>query len=476
MANSTLEFIITAKDEASAKLQALSKNIEGITPGLQAIGGAATVAFATITAVAATSIKAAEESQKVQAQLGAVLKSTGGIAGVTAEKAIELSKALESTTTFSDEAVLSAENLLLTFTKIGKDTMPQATQTVLDMATALGEDTKSAAIQLGKALQDPILGVTALRRVGVNFSQDQIAVIKNLVDTGRAAEAQQFILKELSTEFGGSASAAAKTFGGNMQQMTNRIDDLQEEIGNALIPMLVQLLEKINPIITAVTQWITEHPTLVKWIIILGGALSGTVAIASGLALLLPTLIAGFTLLAGPIGLVIAIIVVLSATIGALIKIFFLLRDNSTEIWAGLKIMFKESIDAIVGFFQPLMDIIDSLINKLASVGQAVGNVLNKAGGVVSNAVNGAVNAVTGKRASGGGVRSGDTYLVGENGPELFSPSSSGYITGNSRLAGAGGGNITVNITGTFMSENAATLVGNMIVKKFKKMSRTGLY
>src|SRR5262249_44701468 len=155
----------------------------------------------------ALSVNAAQESAKVQTQLQAVLKSTAGVAGVSAEKALSLSKALEQQTTFGDEAVLSAENLLLTFTNIKDDIFPDATKTVLDMSVALGQDTKSSAIQLGKALQDPVNGILALRRVGVNFNDDQKKVIENLVNTGHSLEAQKLILKELATEFGGSASA-----------------------------------------------------------------------------------------------------------------------------------------------------------------------------------------------------------------------------------------------------------------------------
>jgi phage-related minor tail protein len=137
-----------------------------------------TAAAAATVAFGVSSVKAFEESQNVIAQTNAVLKSTGNIAGVTADQVTKLASALEKQTKFSDEDVRSVENLLLTFTSIKADIFPQATKTVLDMATALGEDTKSASIQLGKALQDPINGITALRRVGVNFSDKQKEVIQ----------------------------------------------------------------------------------------------------------------------------------------------------------------------------------------------------------------------------------------------------------------------------------------------------------
>jgi hypothetical protein len=181
------------------------------------------------------------EMERGQAQLDAVLRSTKGAAGLAKEEINAMAAALQKSTTFSDDAVLGAQNLLLTFTRIGRDVFPSATGTVLDMSQALGQDLKSSAIQLGKALQDPIEGITALRRVGVNFTDAQEGVIKALVETGRSADAQRLILAELRTEFGGSAAAAAKTYTGQLAQMRNEIDDLKEEIGGALAPELVKL-------------------------------------------------------------------------------------------------------------------------------------------------------------------------------------------------------------------------------------------
>jgi hypothetical protein len=52
---------------------------------------------------------------------------------------------------------------------------------------------------------------------------------------------------------------------------------------------------------------------------------------------------------------------------------------------------------------------------------------------------------IQGARASGGSVMGGGSYLVGERGPEIFTPSSSGMITPNSAI---GGNTITVNVQG----------------------------
>jgi len=212
--------------------------------GLGAIGVAAT-------AFGVASVKAFSEAQEVMSQTNAVLKSTKGVAGVTARQVSALASKLQAVTKYGDETIQTGENLLLTFTNIGKDIFPQATETMLDMSQALGQDVKSSAIQLGKALQDPILGVTALRRVGVNFNKEQVNVIKNLVETGKSAEAQRLILKELRTEFGGSARAAGKTLAGQLQILKNTFSDFMEVIGAGLA-------QRISPVIERFQEWLEK--------------------------------------------------------------------------------------------------------------------------------------------------------------------------------------------------------------------------
>lgn len=199
------------------------------------------------------------ESERVSAQLSQTLKSTGYAAGLTKKEIIDMAGELQQLTRFEDDAIISAQNLLLTFTKIGKDIFPQATEIILDMSQALGQDLKSSAIQVGKALQDPVLGVTALRRVGVNFSEDQQKVIKNLVETGRQAEAQAMILKELQIEFGGSARAARDTFGGALKNLENNTGDFYESIGEVVAIVGRDFVESMSQGVKSVNDFIKSE-------------------------------------------------------------------------------------------------------------------------------------------------------------------------------------------------------------------------
>lgn len=196
------------------------------------------------------SIDQAAEAEKIMAQTEAVIRSTGGAAGLSAEEIVSMSGALSQVSTFSDDAVQKGANLLLTFTGIGRDVFPEATKAMLDMATAMGTDASSGAIQLGKALNDPTAGITALTRVGVVFTDEQKNLIKSLQDTGDVAGAQRIILAELSKEFGGSAAAAVNTYSGKLALLQHNVDNLAESFGGGIIPILSEAVGAINTLIT----------------------------------------------------------------------------------------------------------------------------------------------------------------------------------------------------------------------------------
>ena len=227
---------------------------------------------------------AALDAEQAQAQLNSVIESTGGAAGVTTEMANDYANALSQITMFDDEAILGGESMLLTFTNIGQDVFPQATETILDMSQALEQDLNSSAMQLGKALNDPIQGVTALRRVGVQFTDDQEKMIKTMVESGDVAGAQKLILAELSKEFGGSAEAAGQTMAGQLAILNTEFENVKEEAGTALMPVLkdlVGIVKEMMPYLRQAVQWFSGLPTPVK---------TGAVAVLGLIAALAPLL------------------------------------------------------------------------------------------------------------------------------------------------------------------------------------------
>jgi hypothetical protein len=227
----------------------------GIATGIGGVGIAAIGASAGV----ASLIGAYQESYKIGKQTEAVLKSTGGAANVSAKQVGDLATALSKKTGIDDEAVQSGENLLLTFTKIrnesgkGNDVFDQATATALDLSKALGTDVSSASMQLGKALNDPIKGVAALGRAGVQFTAQQKDQIKTLVESGKTLDAQKMILREVDKQVGGSAEAQAT----NTDRLKVSMGNLAENIGGKLAP----LAEKASGVISRFVDDLNDGDT-----------------------------------------------------------------------------------------------------------------------------------------------------------------------------------------------------------------------
>jgi len=248
----------------------MGSRLKTLGPAIAAVGAAAAIG------IGVKAVQAFNESEQAIAQTNAVLKSTGGVAGVTGGQVTKLASELQKLTTFSDEEVRSAENLLLTFTKIGSDIFPETTKAVLDTATALGKDLNSTAIMVGKALNDPIKGLLSLTRAGVQFTQQQKDQIKTLVESGKVTEAQTLILGELNTQMGGSAVAAGKTFAGQMKILANQLDDVLEVLGKFIVSLGKALLPVIKALVPLL-KFAADHANLllvafagfatVKWII-----------------------------------------------------------------------------------------------------------------------------------------------------------------------------------------------------------------
>lgn len=196
-------------------------------------------------------VGAFRESERVGRQTEAVLKSTGGQAGVTAKHVGDLATRISQLTGVDDELVQQGENVLLTFTNVrnevgkGNDVFDQATGLALDMSKALGTDLQSSVIQVGKALQDPVKGVTALQRVGVSFTKQQRDQIAALGDSGRSLDAQKIVLGELRKEFGGTAQATAT----NSDRLKVSIGNVAESIGGELAPTVDKGAGALNRLI-----------------------------------------------------------------------------------------------------------------------------------------------------------------------------------------------------------------------------------
>lgn len=257
MANQAdIKAVITAEDKASSTLKGFSDSVDGVggkVAGAAKFAGEALLAAgAAAVGFGALSVKAFMETQDVQAQLTSALNSTHHAAGLYLQDLNDQSAALQKVTKFSDEQIGTSQALLLTFTNIHGAIYQQAIPAILDVATAMHEDLQSASVQVGKALNDPLTGITALHRIGVTFSDTQKTQIQNFMATNNLAAAQGIILGELNKEFGGSAEAAGKTFGGQLAILKNKLNDVEESVGSLLLKYLVPLVSKLSDFITKI--------------------------------------------------------------------------------------------------------------------------------------------------------------------------------------------------------------------------------
>lgn len=218
---------------------------------------AAVAAGAAISKVLVSSIEEAREAAKVTARTEGVIKSMGDVAGVSAKEVADLAGAISLKAGIDDEEIQAGQNMLLTFGNIrdevgkGNDIFTQASGLMTDLSAGMGTSMKGSAIQLGKALQDPIKGTTALGRAGVQFTEDQTAQIEKMVESGDVLGAQKVILGEVGKQFEGAA-----------EQMASPADrakvawgNFQETIGTALLPV-------VDKVLTAFAEFL---PVALKW-------------------------------------------------------------------------------------------------------------------------------------------------------------------------------------------------------------------
>jgi hypothetical protein len=245
------------------------------------------------------SVAEGREAQKVGATTNAILKSTGGVANVTAAGIGKLSNALSVKTGVDDEAIQTGANLLLTFKNVrneagkGNKVFDQATAAAVDLSAAGFGSIDSASKMLGKALNDPVKGVTALSRAGVTFTQQQKDQIKTLVKSGDVLGAQKLILGEVQSQVGGVAAASA-TSG---EKLTTTFNNFKESIGTALLPTI----DAINGKLIGFFGFVQSHQSVMVALgVLVGGVLVGAfLALAvSVIAATWPFLLAGIAIAA----------------------------------------------------------------------------------------------------------------------------------------------------------------------------------
>lgn len=218
---------------ARGRLEDFAGNLGGVGSAmlrLGPIGLAAGAAVGALTLALGQGLRELEAAEQSFLRLEGVLKATGHASGLTSAQLAELADTMEMSTLATAEGVMDAASVLATFRSISGDTFLRTIKAAQDLSSVFGQDLRSSAVQLGKALEDPVEGVTALKRVGVTFSSSQRDMIAAMVETGDVAGAQALILKTLEQQVGGAGEAEAGGLTGAVHHLKSAWGNLLEEL------------------------------------------------------------------------------------------------------------------------------------------------------------------------------------------------------------------------------------------------------
>lgn len=250
--------------EMERKMKERSEAVEKAWTGIGAVisAGIAGITVGSVFSKVLTESRAAEQEQ---ALLAAALKVTGNQAGYSQGRLNEMASAMEAITTKSAGEFNQAQTVLLGFTNIVGEQLPQALKQAANFSVRTGADMKAAAETVGRALDIPSVGMASLARQGFKFSESQIEAAQKLEQTGRIAEAQQLVLRALEETYGGAAEAARDTFGGSIDGLRNTLNGLMTGEGGSLDGAKNAINELTGTLSSSTTKAAFE--TIVGWVV-----------------------------------------------------------------------------------------------------------------------------------------------------------------------------------------------------------------
>lgn len=359
-------------------------SFEGHTGNVFAkIGGA----FAALGVTAAATkfftgaITEARQAEKTTADTRNTLQTTGASAWETAGKVDDLATSLSNYSATNQDVIHHGENLLLSFSNvknagIGTNAVfDRASKVAVDLSAKWGMALPASMKVVGKALQDPEHGMTALTKVGAGLSEQQKDLVKHLAATGDTLGEQKVILDALESKVGGTAGAIADPW----DKLRVTWENIQRTVGEKLLPVLNQVATLAAAKLPQAIKFATDEFHLFQGILV-------TVAdkldflrpiaekVGSFLGDHLQAIVAGLTgamaVLAGiaGIGAVIEALGVVVAVIASPITLIAALA-------AGLVIAWQESStfrDVVKGAMSIARDAFTGVRDAVAAIGSAV--------------------------------------------------------------------------------------------------------
>jgi hypothetical protein len=412
-----------------AKAKAEFKQLETVGQKAQfAIRKAAVPAGLALGALGGFMVKAAkgaEEARIANDKLGSVL-DTMGFAEAT-DRVSAYAESLEKTVAVDADVIKATQTKLATFGELTKSVgeaggaFDRATMAALDMAAAGFGTAEGNAVQLGKALQDPIKGLAALAKSGVTFTDQEKEKIKTLVESGKQLEAQEMILKAIEGQVKGTAESSASSF----EKMKFAIAGVSDTFGDMLLPVI----DALAPKLAAFSAWAQENPTALK---IVAASIAGVAAAIT---------LVSIAMALNPFGLI--AIAVAGLVTGIVIAY--------TQFKTFAKVV-RTVINGVIGYFETVANAWVTVINTLIRGYNLipglpdislVGNVslgrMRSGGPETDGLSDSRITAL----ATGGIVTAPQIALIGEAGPEAVIP-----LNRMGEFGMGGGSNVTINVQG----------------------------
>ena len=442
-----------------ADLDGLRKGVNGASSEVEGFGGKvakfgkmAGAAFAAAGVAAAAyagkllvdGVKSAIADEAAQAKLATTLEN---VTGATAKQIAAVESQITKTsllTGLTDDELRPSFERLVRSTKDSEEAL-KLQQLAIDIAAGSGKSLEAVTNALGKGIDG---STGALGKLGIGLTAAQLKTMS-----------MDEITAQLADTFGGQAAEKADTFAGKMDRLKVAFDEGKETVGSfvldAITPMVTGFVDKViptiqalaeelgpklTPIFTTLRDYIQDYviPTFTAiWQFITEYVIP---AIGTVLTPIIDGLRSAFEKVAGKIAENEEKLKPLKALLEVIAKV---IRDVvAPVIGKVLGTAFDNlgtAISFVIGLFASLVSVVNNAFNAIKNIVNFIKN------NPVTQAIGGAIdNIFGGGRANGGPVSRGTSYVVGERGPELFVPNTSGKIIPN---GGSSGGGSTINLT-----------------------------
>lgn len=458
-------------DELKKGVKGAQQEVEGFSDKIGKFGKVAAAAFAAASVAAVAyagkllvdGVKSAIADAAAQEKLALTLKNVTGAtnAQIKATEGYITQTSLAFGVT-DDELRPSLERLARATGDVEKAQKLQSL--ALDISAGSGKSLEAVSNALAKATEG---NTTALGKLGVGLSSAQLKTLS-----------MDEITKKLGDTFENQASTKAETFQGKLDRLNIAFDEGKETVGSfvldALTPLVSTFVNKVIPAISSMASSIgkdLEGPfNTIKSVLT-----DFVIPAFKALYDFMKDFVAPFFgAIFGP---------ALSGLTSAFTKIKDAIADNSTELtplfnlFKSVATFVRDTMGPAIGTilkvaFEVLGTAISGVITGVSKVVNFLGDMIDKVkefinlikNNPVVSGISGLIDKVFGGfKAMGGPVTSGTSYIVGEQGPELFTPGRSGTITPNHSLGGGGGSVINLTVNGAIDPEGTARAIINVL-------------